>query len=207
MADNFLNKEYELSYEQLRYYDDRHTNMMKYLFTLTSSVATAQFAIYKLTQGFTQGFFAFQAFLSAVVFIATVLLYLAMLRNRLYFVYMVRQVNAIRKYLLETEAKEFQNNQLYTATDVPALKLLSVHTFQMLGAAILSSLFAGILTYSINPAFGKDSSFTVSYIVFVVVVIIEVVGGILYLSSIKGKSADQAIHGQGIKNKDQIQKK
>jgi hypothetical protein len=203
MTNEFLYKEYELSYEQLRYYDDRHTNMMKYMFTLTSSVATAQFAIYKFTQGFTQGFFAFQAFLSAVVFIATVLLYLAMLRNRLYFVYMVRQINAIRGYFLETEAKQFQYNQLYTSTDFPALKIFSVHTFQMLGASILSSLFAGILAYSISPALDKNSSLLASCIVFAIVVIVEVVGGVVYLSSIKGKSADQAIHGRGIKLEEQ----
>ena len=197
MANEFLSKEYELSYEQMRYYDDRHTNMMKYMFTLTTSVTGALFAIYKLTEGFTEGYLAFQSLLSGVVFIGTLLIYLAMLRNRQYFVFMVRQVNAIRGYLLETEAKQFKNNQLYTSTDFPALKILSVHSFQMLAAAILSSSFAGILTYSINPALGKEPSMMLSWVVFIVVAVVEVIGGMLYLSSIKGKTADQAIHGRG----------
>ncbi|HVO67537.1 MAG TPA: hypothetical protein VMT12_13755 [Syntrophales bacterium] len=45
MSNEYLMKEYELCFEQLRYYDDRNTNMLKYLFSLTSAVATAQFAV------------------------------------------------------------------------------------------------------------------------------------------------------------------
>lgn len=95
MANEYLLKEYEQCYIQLRYYDDRHSSILKYLFSLTGAVATAQFAIYKFVQAPTQGFFACQAFLSLIVFIATLLLYLAMLQNRLYFVYIARQLNAL----------------------------------------------------------------------------------------------------------------
>jgi len=34
-----------------------------------------------------------------------------MLQNRLYFVYIARQINAIRGYMMATEAGEFHNNQ------------------------------------------------------------------------------------------------
>jgi hypothetical protein len=129
MAHEYLLKEYELCFEQLRFYDSRQESLLKYMFSLTSAVATAQFAIYQLLQGPTVGFFKCQALLSGLVFIATLLLFSAMLQNRLYFVYIARQLNAIRGYLMGAEAPEFKNNQLYTSTNFPALKPFSVHTF------------------------------------------------------------------------------
>jgi hypothetical protein len=196
MTNQYLHKEYELCFEQLRFYDERHNTTLKFLFSLTSAVATAEFAIYKFLQGPTQGFFASQAFLSSVVFVATLLLYLSMLRNRIYFVYTARQLNAIRAYLMKTEAEEFNNNQLFTSTDFPALKILSVHTIQLLGVVIISSLFAGALAYAIGPTFYREPSLLATILTFVLVAAAEMAGGIKYLSSISGKSADDMVHGK-----------
>lgn len=196
-TNEFLYKEYELCFEQLRFYDNRNSDLLKYLFTLTSAVATAQFAVYKFLKGPTHGFFACQAFLSIVVFIATLLLYLAMLQNRLYFVYIARQINAIRGYLMQTEAVSFKDNQLYTSTNFPALKPSSVHTFQLLGASFLSSLFAGVSVYALYPALGNSTYPYTSLFIFVLVWLAEVIGGILYLSRTGKKTSDDAIHGQG----------
>ena len=197
MSNEYLMKEYELCFQQLRYYDDRNTNLLKYLFSLTSAIATAQFAVYKFLQGPSLDFFVCQAFLSSIVFISTLLLYLALLQNRLYFVYIARQLNAIRGYLMENEAPQFRNNQLYTSTDFPALKPGSVHTFQLLGAAFLSSLFAGISAYSFYPSVGKLPCVATASLTFFLVLITEIIGGMVYLSSASKKSADHAIHGQG----------
>ncbi|MDD2468758.1 MAG: hypothetical protein PHI97_32695 [Desulfobulbus sp.] len=193
---DYLHKEYELCFAQLRYYDDRNASTLQYLFTLTSGVATAQFAVYKFLGGPSVGFFGCQTFLSCVVFVATLLLYLIMLQNRLYFVSMARQLNSIRGYLMATEASEFRGNQLYTSTDFPALKPSSVHTFQLLGAALLSSLFAGSSAYSFNPAMGYEASVGTSLLTFVAVLAAEVVGGMKYLTSSKGRTADEVIHGR-----------
>jgi len=197
MPNEYLYKEYELSYKQLQFYDSRQSDILKYLFTLTSAVATAQFAVYKVVQGFTQTFLACQVFLSVVVFIATLLLFMVMLENRLYFVYMARQLNAIRGYLMQTEAGDFRNNQLYTSTDFSAFKPLSVHTFQLLGAALLSSLFAGLSVYALYPALGTEANAVVSFVVFFIVAAAEILGGMKYLASSGRKTADEAIHRRG----------
>ncbi len=195
MSDNFLIKEYELCFEQLRFYDARQMNVLKYLFSLSSAVATAQFAVYKFLKAPTQGFFACQAFLGATVFAATLLLYLSMLQNRLYFVYIARQLNAIRGHFLKIQASDFQNNQLYTSTDFSALKLFSVHTFQLIGAAMISALFSGVAVFGIQNAYQNNSSITLSLIVFLFVLFIEIIGGMLYLYSSGRKSPDHSIHG------------
>lgn len=193
---DYLHKEYELCFTQLRYYDEKNASTLQYLFTLTSSVATAQFAVYKFLGGPTRGFFGCHGLLSCVVFVATLLLYLTMLQNRLYFVSMAKQLNAIRGYLMETEAGDFGGNQLYTSTDFPALKPSSVHTFQLLGSAFLSSLFAGSTAYSLNPALGSEASFSSAVLSFIVVLFAEVGGGIKYLASSRGRSADEIVHGR-----------
>ena len=195
MASDYLLKEYGVCHEQLRFYDDRHSDILKYLFSLTSLVATAQFAVFKFLQGPTSGFFACQAILSFIVFIASLLLYLAMLQNRLYFVFTARQINAIRDFFIRTEAGEFKNNQLYTSTDFPAFKPSSVHTFQLIGAALISSLFAGISTYAALSAFSGTSSLGFGIVVSVIIAGTEIFGGIKYLRYGGKGTADEIIHG------------
>ena len=118
-----------------------------------------------------------------------------MLQNRLYFVYIARQINAIRGYLMETEAKGFSNNQLYTSTDFSAFKPSSVHTFQLLGASLISSMFAGLSAYAISPALSNTTCTGGAFIVFFVVGLTETIGGFLYLSINGKKTADQSVHG------------
>ncbi len=125
-------KEYELCFEQFRFYDERNESILKYIFSLASAVATAQFAIYKLFGSATTNFFLCLAFLSGLVFLATLLLGMAMLQNRLYFVFVARQLNAIRGYLMKAEAAEFEN-QLYTSTKFPALKPFSAEVAGSIG--------------------------------------------------------------------------
>ncbi|MCK5509759.1 MAG: hypothetical protein KAI50_14690 [Desulfobacterales bacterium] len=199
MADNnqFLIKEYELCFEQLRFYDTRSGNLLKFLFTLTTSVATAQFAIYKLNQTIDERFYILQTFLSTIVLIASILLFLSMLQNRLYFVYIARQINAIRGFLLKVDSSEFKSNQLYTSTNFPALKPFSVHTFHLLGSAMLCGLYAGSLAYGINSISNNpDNKQVWALCVFIATSILLSIIGAVYLSKTGSKEADEAIHGK-----------
>jgi hypothetical protein len=194
-TNQFLLKEYEMCFEQLRFYDSRSNDLLKYLFTLTSSVATAQFAIYKLNQSFDDHFFLLQTFLSVVVFIASLLLFMAMLQNRLYFTYMARQINAIRGYLLLFDSPEFKNNQLYTSTTFSALKPSSVHTFQLIGAAMLCGLYAASFTYGVfNIAQQSKVASLWAFLTFLLVSLVTSIGGAIYLAKTGSKTADNAIH-------------
>lgn len=194
MGSEFLYKEYELNYEQLRFYDSRQSNIFQYLFTLTASVAAAQFTLYKFFTEPTQVFYQCHLFLSVIVFLATLLLFLSMLQNRIYFVITAKQLNAIRKHLLENESPEFENNQLYISTDFPAVKLCSVHTLQLIGAVLISSLFAGSSMYALLPAINLQASLGGAILVFIIVAGIEISCGFTYLDNQGKKTADKAIH-------------
>ncbi len=194
MSHEFLLKEYELSFDQLRFYDTRHESLLKYSFSLTSAVATAQFGIYRLLNGATPVFFTCAAILSGLVFVATALLFLTMLQNRLYFVYVARQINAIRGYLMEVDAKGFSHNQMYTSTDFHALKLLSLHTIQIFGTALISSVFAGAFAFAIRPALGGEPCGAMGAAAWALALVSEVAGAEIYLQIFGRKSADEAIH-------------
>lgn len=196
MAHEYLMKEYELCFEQLRFYDERYESILKYTFSLTSAVATAQFAIYKLMNGPTAGFFRCLVFLSGIVFVATLLLFMAMLQNRLYFVYVARQLNAIRAYLMRVDAGGFRNNQMYVSTNFPALKPFSVHSFQLLGTALISSAFAGLCAYAISPAMGYVPFLCAGLAPFILIFGAEVSGGMTYLHLSDKRRADEAVHLQ-----------
>lgn len=203
MSDStFIHTEYQMCFEQLRYYDTRQEEILKYLITLVSAVATAQFAVFKLFEKPTPGFFSAQSFLSLVVFAGSVLLYLMMLQNRLYFVFVARQINAIRKHMLQTEAVKFTENQMPTSTSFSAFKWSSVHTFQLLGAAFISSLFAGASVFGLFHVAQSPCVYTTSILVFLGVGTSELIGGALYLKIESAKSADEAIHGTSEKDSD-----
>lgn len=195
IKNTFLLKEYELCFEQLRFYDNRGSTLLKYLFTLTTSVATAQFAIYKLTKSFDANYFGCLSFLSLIVFISSLLLFMAMVQNRLYFVQIARQINSIRGFFANINPDDGFNNQLYTSTDFEAFKMKSVHTFQIIGAAILCGLYAGSFVFAIL----KDSALLMSITVWAIittclVILICSISAFLYLSIAGKKEADDAIH-------------
>lgn len=194
MTIEYLLKEYELSFEQLRFYDKRQENLTKYLCTLTSAVATAIFAVFQLTRGATTDFLNLAALIAGLVFIATLLLFLAMLQNRLYFVFVARQINAIRGHLMEAEGEGFKKNQMYTSTNFPALKPMSTHTLQLVGAALISSAYAGGTAYGMVAAAHCGLAPIMAGAAAAVTLIIEAGGGIAYLLVQGKKSADTAIH-------------
>ena len=196
MPSEFLLKEYELCFEQLRFYDTRQDELLKYMFTLTSAAAAAQFAVLQFLGKTSTMFFGAQAFFCVVVFIATLLLYLMMLRNRLYFVFVTRQVNAVRSYMLETDAPAFADNRMWLASDFPAFKWGSVHTFQMLGAVVISALFAAAAVFGGLKAWSGGTASVAAGITFVLVGIGEAIGGAVHLKRAGAQAADAATHAK-----------
>lgn len=192
---SFLEKEYEMCFEQIRFYDERQNELLKYLFTLTSAVAAGQFAIYKVLGSESREFFLCLAFLSGVVFVATILIYLSMLQNRLYFVFTARQINAIRGFCLAQDAPDFKGNQLYTSTDFRAIKPFSVHTYFLLGTSFLSSAFGALAVYSAFCLWSQSRCILIGVLSFVVLLLATLLGGYFYLRLRGSQSADEAIHG------------
>jgi len=193
MSSEFLYKEYECCFEQLRYYDTRHFDTLKYIFTLSSSASAALFALYNLFKLTSKEFYIFQSLLTLIVFVSTLILYLTMVRNRLCFVRVARQLNAIRGFLLETEAMGFTNNQLYTSTNTESFKLSSIHTLQLIGGGVFPSLFSAVTAYGMYPALGKQSSELTAIFTFCIVFLTQLIGAGIYLNNIDKKTSGNVV--------------
>lgn len=195
MGNEFLYKEYELSYQQFRFYDERQSDLLKFVFVLTSSIVTAQFAILKFIGSPTNSFYLFQTLISFLLFLAILICYISMVQNRLYFVYIARQINSLRGYFLETEAQEFKDkNQLYTSTDFSAVKLSSLHTLQMIGVSIVSTLFGSISVYSFSKYYYLIMQWWGIGAISILIFFAEIFCGFKYLKTKSNKNADEAIH-------------
>lgn len=162
MPEEFLLKEYELCFEQLRFYDKREESILKYTFSLVSAVATALFTLYKYFQDQRwqiprEGFAA----VLILLFLITLLLFFAAVSNRYYFVTTARQLNAIRRHFLQEadraghpDAFGTTKNRMWEDPDWPFLQISSLHTYIMMGLAVISSLMAAASVYvhTINSA-------------------------------------------------------
>ncbi len=104
---------------------------------------------------------------------------------------------------MSSETGAFANNQLYTSTDFPAFKPSSVHTYQLIGAALISSLFAGLSAFAALRAWGGTLSYGLGMLVVLIIALLEIAGGVKYLSERGRGSADEAIHGSKKKEAEQ----
>lgn len=193
MKYEFLYREYQQCFEQLRFYDERQLSLLRYLFALVTAAVAGQFAVYKVVGDAGAQFFRCVAMLGALLLAATILVHIALVQNRLYFVFVARQINAIRRYLLAEESPSFRDNQLYTSTTFPAARFLSLHSYTLVCSAFLASLFCASIGYGLsNLAWGITSLWVVN-IAFFAPGLALFWGGYFYLNGFSSKSADRVI--------------
>jgi hypothetical protein len=119
-----------------------------------------------------------------------------MVQNRIYFTFAAKQINAIRKYLLENEAPYFKENQMYTSTGFSAFKFFSIQTLMIFGVLSISVIFWGSFVFSFCEVFDLCNSLGKAILWSIVLMVIKVLTIVCYLKT-KGKSnADKAIHGE-----------
>jgi hypothetical protein len=135
-------------------------------------------------------FFIFQSGICFIIFIVIAIILSIMLRNRLYFTYVARQLNAIRNFLLEKDAPRFRDNQMYRKTDLSALNFMSTQTLMMIAVAFISALYfsASIYSYSIVMQNIYDFDRAAWFGVFIFAV--EMITSSVYLLLKNKKTAD-----------------
>jgi hypothetical protein len=194
---SYLIKEYEECFEQLRYYDTRQTDFIKYYYTLASAVIAALFALFKFLNlpDKSNAFYDSIILLAAIVFIAGILFYIGMLQNRIYFVLVARQINAIRGCLLGTDPGFI--NQMYTSTNLRVYRGGSLHTVEIFGVTLTSSIFGAALVFGICARLALPAPFVLSGTCFVLIVVIQVVLGISYLRKKNNRTGDDIVRAKG----------
>jgi len=148
--EGFLRVEYESCLGLIRYYDERHQSLVKFTTAISSSVISLVFGFRAFGADAQSHFWSFAAVLTAVAALGLLAVFVAMVQNRLYFIYPVRQVNAIRRAMLAKVASDFADNQMYTSTEVRAFKLFSLHSLMNVLVAAQIGVFIGVSWFSIS---------------------------------------------------------
>jgi hypothetical protein len=172
----FTRKDFELCFEQLKFYDDRQISALKYIFLISSGAASLVFTVYGLVETANPVFFGFLAFLAFVIFLTTLILYCSALQNRIYFVLTAGHINRIRKYFMY----QLIPDDYYYYERRFALNWKSAHTYIMVGSTVFSALFLGLFVYFIRPASGQTASIRDFIITVVATAVIETATGMAY---------------------------
>ena len=145
----FLKIEYEQCLSLIKYYDERHQSLVKFCAGLSSAVPSLLLAIFQLGNNVAEHFWQFTAVISIVTALGLLAIFTVLVQTRLYFIYPVRQVNAIRFTALQAQSV-FTNNQMYLDTNFNAFKWLSSHTLLNAFVALQIGAFFAMSVYSIN---------------------------------------------------------
>lgn len=190
---NFLFQEYTESYKQLRFYDERNISLVKFSISISSIVATLLLGLYKLFKDDSMVFWAALLSISILVFLCLTIVLFILTQNRLYFVFMAKQLNALRKHLLAS-SPEFTNNQLYTTTSFSAYKRYSAHLMIIYGISLVSSAYFSLAIFSASKYTSYETPLLCIVIAGIIVSIIQIISCALYLKINGSKSSDEAIH-------------
>ena len=146
--DEFIKTEYEQCLSLVKYYDERHQSLVKFCAGLSSAVPSLLLAIFQLGDDVAIHFWKFTAVISIGTALGLLAMFTVLIQTRLYFIYPVRQVNAIRKEVLINQSN-FSNNQMYLDTNFSAFKWTSSQTLLNGFVALQVGLFVGLFVFSI----------------------------------------------------------
>jgi hypothetical protein len=195
--DDFLKIEYERCLDLAKFYDERQFSLLKVTAALSSGVISALTAIHALGDPFTAAFWHLAAFVSGITSLGLAALFVGMLQTRLYFIYPVRQVNAIRKHLLNKAAGGFNDNQMYLDTSFPAFKMGSAHSVMIGLAALQVSTFLAFVIFAVAITYLELLITTLLCLVVAVLgAILLFAGAAGYLRERGTLPADSGIHNQ-----------
>ncbi len=192
---DFLLKEYSEAYNHMRHYDNLELSFIKFVFAFDIGILSACVTIYNYFQGNEKivakplGIIALLGFTVGLIFLALCV------RNRVYFVVVTREVNRIRKYFNENMEAKFNFDEMYMNPLYPKyFNFMSTYSLSKYLISILNAILASI-GYSLFwcGILGFNG--------WVLIISFLAQAGfiILYLISKEGKKADEAVHGEKVK--------
>jgi len=177
----FLYKEYEECFTQQRFHDERIFRIVKFVITISSSVGVILLALFAFLRERMAVYFLLQGLLCSVVCVSLIMLLLVLLQNRIYIVFVARQLNAIRKYFLENHLQEFTENQMHLWTSYPAFKLFSNLAIMLLGITFFTVVYlvGAVISFELY-IWGKVNVVRV-FVIGILFFLLEVAYSFIYL--------------------------
>lgn len=189
----FLERDFNQCFQQMRHYDSQIFDILKFMFTAYSALIGVAIGLYQfglkedidlsppaiaaLGVGLTLGLFMFAL----------------IIRNRVYFVQVVRYVNEHRGFFLKLKPMGFENkSRMYTNPGQPPyFNWRSSHSWLCYIVSALNSFLLGVLLFILYPCAWKIVT-SGSIILFAV----QLTAAVAYLKSRENKSASRAVFGK-----------
>jgi hypothetical protein len=154
----FLLEEFNQCFSQMRHHDEMELSLAKFAFSLYSVVATVSFALGQYFHE-TPSVRIFLCGLLLLTFLISFMVIVMLVRHRIYFVYVARQVNSIRKTFLSIPGSGRVVFENFGIIDTGKPKLYywrSAHLVLILLLSLINSItlaFAGffLLQYLSSP--------------------------------------------------------
>jgi len=188
----FLERDFNQCFQQMRQYDSQIFDILKFMFTAYSALIGVALGLYQfgLKENTNLSLPAIAAL--AVGLIIGLLLFAFIIRNRVYFVQVVRYINEQRGFFFNYRPMGFENlSKMYTNYNQPPyFNWRSSHAWLCYIVAALNSILLGTLLYVLYPCTWKLVIVGTTALFFLQLVI-----AIKYLKSRENKSASKAVFG------------
>ena len=191
-AVSFLENDFNQCFEQIRYYDAQIVEILKYLATFYTTVASIAIALFQFSIGMIIDFSAALIIGLSVALLFGVCMFYLIVRNRVYFVFCMRYINEQRSLFLSAKPSGFENkSRMFTNHNKPPFfDILSSQSSWLYVVAILNSALLGFILY-----IAKMSGRSI-VIAFAIILLAQLISAIAYLKSRENKSASAAIFGK-----------
>lgn len=182
----FLLSEYAQCFEQMRHYNDTSISLTKFAFTGFIAVASGAFALFKYLEGEIYQNIVIGSVL-LLTFVVGVIVLSLMLRNRVYFIVVTRQVNSLRNYFLSNMEMDYlKYNVCYTDPDFPrAFSPRSSYTFLLAIVALTGGILGGVGSYLIiTPYWIVEGweSWVIGLVITTFLVMVQLTASFFYLT-------------------------
>lgn len=189
----FLDRDFNQSFQQMRYYDAQIFDILKFMFTAYTLLIGGAIGLYQFGLKENKDISTPAIAALAVGLVLGLFMFALIVRNRVYFVQVARYINEQRGFFLAFKPMGFENkSQMYpNHKQPPYFNWRSSQAWLCYIVASLNSILLGVLLYIIYPGEWKIIIFGI-----LILFIIQLAIAITYLTSRENKSASGAVFGK-----------
>lgn len=190
---NFLEQDFNQSFQQMRFYDSQIFEILKFMFSAYTILIGASVSLYQL--GITKNI-NFSVPIASAIGVGLVFglfMFIVIVRNRVYFVQVARYINELRNFFFEFKPLGFNNKcKMYTNYEQPPyFNWRSSQLWLCYIVATLNSILFAVLLYVVY-----SYMWNIAIYGFLMLFIFQLFSAIWYLKSREGKSASKAVFGE-----------
>ena len=192
IAASLLESDFNQCFEQMRYYDAQIVGIFKFLATFYTTISGVSIGLYKYSLTIGIDLSAYIAISLCIALVFGLAMYFLIVRNRVYFVCCARYINEQRDVFLSVKPLGFENKVgMYVDCNAPAFfNWKSSQALWMYIVAVTNSIFAGAIL------FFNTLGIWIIMIGGISVVAVQLIIGIIYLSTRENKKISKAVFGK-----------